>query len=295
MTVSPRASVIVAAYHSARVIGECLEAIRRQSIQDFETIVVNSAPGDGTREIVAGRFPEVRFVEHDTRLLPHAARNRGVEVAAGRLLMFTDADCRPEPDWLAQSLGAIDAGHAVVCGSIEPAERGWFADGVHLCKYSFRLSTLPAGPCRIAGTANASYARSVWAVIGPFDGSCYSGDALLAWSAARHGIRPWFEPRAVVRHVFDHTLGEFWRERRERGVDFVRARARAEGWSTLRLAICVAGFPVLPVIPLARGCRDAVRAGWTMPCLWTMPVQIVGHVGWSLGEAQGALAMLLAR
>jgi len=291
---APRVSVIIAAYHSERVVEGCLAALRKQTFADFETIVVNSSPADRTREIVSRGFPQVRLIESATRLLPHAARNVGVAASSGDLLAFTDADCRPAPDWLEHCVAAQRAGHAALCGSIEPEQTSWFALGVHLCKYSFRLSGLRPRRSAIAGTANACYARELWQRIGPFDGEIFAGDALLGWRAARAGAAPWFEPRAVVRHVFEHSPLEFWRERAARGADFLRARARFEDWSRARLALVALGFPLLALLPLARALGDAIQAGWTARYFWTLPVQVAGHVAWSFGEARAALELLAA-
>ena len=129
MTAAARVSVIIAAYHSDAVIEGCLEALRSQTINDFEVIVVNSSPEDRTRQLVTAHFPEVRFLESMTRLFPHAARNQGVQVAGASLLVFTDADCRGAPDWLERLLEAQIAGHEVVCGSIEPEGTSWFELG----------------------------------------------------------------------------------------------------------------------------------------------------------------------
>jgi len=291
----PQVSVVIAAYHSSGVVEGCLAALRRQTFTDFETIVVNSSPADRTREIVSQRFPEVRLIESATRLFPHAARNAGVAASGGELLAFTDADCRPAPDWLERCVAAWRSGHAVICGSIEPEQLGWFALGVHLCKYSFRLSELRAGPASIAGTANACYARALWQRIGPFDGNIFAGDALLGWRAARAGSVPWFEPRALVRHVFDHSPLEFWRERRERGADFLRTRASAEGWSRPRLLLHACAAPALPILPLARTLGHAFEARWLLRFFATLPIQLAGHLAWSLSEGGAALDLLLAR
>ena len=283
-TVVKHVSVIIAAYHSDGVIEGCLEALRRQTINDFEVIVVNSSPEDRTREIVTTRFPEVRFLENTTRLLPHAARNRGVQVAGGSFLVFTDADCRGAPDWIERLLEAQTKGHEVVCGSIEPEGTSWFELGIHLCKYSFRLSALPGSPCSIAGTANACYSRKVWDAVGPFDGSRFAGDGLLSWRASRHGWKPWFEPRAVVRHRFHPSVADFWRERLERGADFADMRVEFESWSRLRLVAYLVAAPLLPLVPLMRGGRDAFQCGWVRSFISTIPLQLLGHLGWSLGE-----------
>jgi len=286
MKPKPRVSVIIAAYHSDAVIGGCLEALGRQTFRDFEAIVVNSSPEDRTREIACKEFPEVTFLESPTRLLPHAARNRGVQVASGRLLVFTDADCRGAPDWLERLVQAEESGRQVVCGAIEPEGSSWFELGIHFCKYSFRLSSLRGGPCAIAGTANACYSRNVWDVVGPFDGQRFAGDGLLSWRAARRGWQPWFEPRAVVRHVFHPSLTAFWRERKERGTDFARVRTGFEMWSRYRLLAYLIAFPLLPLLQLVRAGRDAISGGWVAVFLSTLPVQYLGHLGWSVGEVR---------
>jgi glycosyltransferase involved in cell wall biosynthesis len=280
------ASVIIAAYHSDTVIEGCLEALRKQTIKDFDVIVVNSSPEDRTREIVTEHFPEAKFMENTTRLLPHAARNLGVQLAGGAYLIFTDADCRGAPDWIERLLEAQTKGHGIVCGSIEPEGTSWFELGIHLCKYSFRLSTLPGGSCTLAGTANACYSRKVWEAVGPFCGDRFAGDALLSWQASREGWKPWFEPRAVVRHRFHPSVVDFWRERVERGTDFADMRVRFEGWSRLRIEAYLAASPLLPLIPLMRGGRDAFKCAWTPLFISTVPLQLLGHIGWSLGEAR---------
>jgi GT2 family glycosyltransferase len=250
---------------------------------------------DQTRQIVTTHFPEVKFFESSTRLLPHAARNQGVLIARGQIFVFTDADCRSAPDWLEQLVRAHATGHEAVCGSIEPSRCGWFEMGVHLCKYSFRLSGLREGKCAIAGTANASYSRRLFDAIGPFDGNRYSGDVLLSWRAACYGCQPWFEPKAIVRHTFQHSNGAFWRERLERGTDYARARTAFEKWSRFRLLAYVFGFPLLPIVQLARGGRDALRCGLGPAFFSTGPLQFLGHLAWSLGELRVHCRLLAKR
>lgn len=273
---SPRWSVIVAAYRSDAVIGACLEALCTQSLPDFEVIVVNSFQRDRTAQIVRRDFPSVRLVDSADRLLPHAARNRGVKEAGGKFLAFTDADCQADPDWLEHLDRAQSAGHDVVCGSIDLEGSGYYARGVHLCKYSFRLSGLPAGPCTIAGTANASYSRKAWARVGPFDGTRFSGDALLSLRAGRSGLQPWFEPKARVRHRFADRFGDFLCERIGRGRDFADMRMGIEDWSRLRAAGYTMAFPFLPCVPLVRSARDASLAGWVGSFAATLPLQYLG-------------------
>ncbi len=291
---TPRASVIVPAWRSQATVAECLESLRGQTIRDHEVILVDSSPDDATAEIVSRRFPEVRLERVPQRLLPHAARNRGAALAGGAALVFTDPDCRARPDWLERLLGAQDDGHQVVLGAVELDGTGRFARGVHLCKFHFLLPGLPSGPRLTAGTANACYTREVWEAVGPFEGDRYAGDGLLSWRAARRGWSPWFAPGAVVAHRYTGSSRALWRERFERGADYGRARAQFEGWSRERLLVHLAAAPMLPGLMAARGLGDALRSGWEERFLSGLPVALMGHAAWCLGEAR-AHAQLVAQ
>jgi glycosyltransferase involved in cell wall biosynthesis len=283
---TPRVSIVIPAFHSDDTIADCLESLRAQTFADFEILVVNSSPETRTTRIVEDRFPEVRFEQAPARLLPHAARNAGVRHARGELLVFTDPDCVARRDWLECLVRAVNDGHALVCGAIEARDHGWFARGVHLCKYSFRLSRLPGGPSSVAGTANACCTREVWNAVGPFEGDRYAGDALFSWRAAGRGWEPWFEPRAIVEHRFTGSLASLWTERLERGHDYGDARVMHEQWSRARATGYLAALPLHLGIVIARTAGQAFASGWGLDCLSTIPVQLVGQAAWIAGEAR---------
>jgi glycosyltransferase involved in cell wall biosynthesis len=281
----PRASVIIPAYHSSRTLGACLDAVSAQTDRDHEVIVVNSSPESWTEALVEG-FSGVRFEQSPHRLLPHAARNRGVQLADGDLLVFTDPDCEPDRDWLECLVSAHERGHGAVAGSIDPGRRDRRSIGMHLVKFHWRLSALPPGPTDLAQTANASYTRSVWERVGPFDGSRFSGDVLLSRLAARAGDRPWFEPRARVRHHQSGGPRTLMRERLLRGGDAAATRVEAERWSKWRIAGYLGAAPLLPALLVARTGRDAARAGLLADFAATLPLQVGAQAAWALGEAR---------
>lgn len=282
---TPRVSIIIPAYHSIETISETLAGLREQTFRDFEVIVVNSSPDDETRRIVEEEFPEAIFEQSPRPLLMHAARNRGVARARGELLVFTDPDCRPKNDWLERLIDARDAGHELVCGALELSDEAkWAERGVHLCKYSFRLSRLRAGATWIAGTGNASCSRNVWNSVGPFDGDRFAGDALFSWRAAARGWQPWFDPSAVVVHHYRGSMSALVRERLHRGDDFAATRIEFEGWSRARAAGYIIAFPAALLKVIARGFSEAVRAKRGRTFLETLPLQFAGHGAWLSGE-----------
>jgi GT2 family glycosyltransferase len=281
----PRVSIVIPAYHSSATLDECLTALRGQTLAEFETVLVNSSPETETEELVRGRFPEVVFEQSATRLFPHAARNRGIELSRGELVVFTDPDCRARPDWLQQLVAAHEAGHPVVGGAMELASDRWFERGAHLTKFSWLLAGLPAGPRWICPSANVLYPRTLLDRLGPLEGDLFCGDAVLAWRAAAAGSPIWFEPRAVVEHRHEGDIPSFFRLRLRRGSEFADARMAFEGWSRGRAAGTAALLPCSVALTLLRAGRDAFRGGWGAYYLATLPVQLAGQAGWCAGEA----------
>ena len=93
----PSVSVIIPAYNAAPTIGKALRALRAQSYAGrLEVVVVDDGSSDETSSIIR-TFPEVRLVVQQNAG-PARARNRGAAEASGYILLFTDADCVPEPD-----------------------------------------------------------------------------------------------------------------------------------------------------------------------------------------------------
>jgi GT2 family glycosyltransferase len=285
VTDPPRVSVIIPAYNSEATIAATLDALERQTFTDFETIVVDSSPGEATARLMADRFPDVTFHHSSERLLPHAARNRGIDLAQGELLVFTDPDCVARADWLDRLVAVHDQGHPVVGGAIE-ADGGWIEQGIHLSKFSAWSGGAPPGVRGDLATANVLWTRSLMERVGPFATDEWSGDTELSWRARADGTELRFEPGALVSHTHETGLLAAWRERFVRGEDFARMRVRIERWSRPRAALHLLAVPLVPALLMARALGRARRAGDLRRAILTAPIQLFAYVGWSLGEGR---------
>jgi len=115
------ASVIVPTYNEERIIGRTLSFICRQSTprSRYEVIIVDGGSKDRTREIAA-KYAD-RVIIQKSRAVG-GARNDGVEVARGRVVVHTDADVVPPEDWLERILSLFGDGVVAVCGPDGPLE-----------------------------------------------------------------------------------------------------------------------------------------------------------------------------
>lgn len=95
----PLVSVITPTFNYGALIGETLDSLRRQTLADWECVVVDDGSTDDTAEVVA-RFARddarFRYVRQANRRQA-AAKNAGLAATAGRYVQFLDADDLIEP------------------------------------------------------------------------------------------------------------------------------------------------------------------------------------------------------
>lgn len=84
-------SVVIPAYNVAEFIGDALNSVKAQDIQDLQIIVVDDGSSDGTADRVAAEHPDVELIRKANGGAA-TARNRGITAARGDYLAFLDAD-----------------------------------------------------------------------------------------------------------------------------------------------------------------------------------------------------------
>ena len=104
----PIISVIIPVYNAEKSLDTCLQSIVEQSVGDLEIICVDDGSTDRSADICRAfqsRDPgRVRFFSGPNRGVS-AARNRGLDAAAGEWIAFCDSDDRADPE-LARSAGS---------------------------------------------------------------------------------------------------------------------------------------------------------------------------------------------
>ncbi len=239
-------SVIVPAWSSKRrdELARCLRAIEAQTLSPLQTIVVV----DHNPELLAwaqDSVPGVTAVENKYDRGVVGARNTGVEIAEGDLVVLTDDDTEAEPSWLENLESCFaDPGVVGVTGELLPkwagAEPRWFPHEFYWvfgCSYAGLPTEL--APVRNPIAANMAVRREAIQEIGGFRPGVppreirYRGRVIAGGHALEDtelGIRigqrwpqmGWlYQPDATVFHSVDEeqaTLGYLTRRSFEEGM-----------------------------------------------------------------------------
>jgi glycosyltransferase involved in cell wall biosynthesis len=276
--------VVVPVYNGVKTLPECLVALQKQTLaaRRYEVVVVDDGSTDGSAD-AASRF-DVRVVRRKHRGAA-AARNAGIAATRGDVVLFTDADCAPAPDWIEQMIAPLADGVTVgVKGVYRTRQAGLVSRFVQL-EYQDKYDRMVARDgIDFIDTYSAAYRRSVLLQEGGFDES-FPGAAVedidLSFRLAKRGHRMAFNPRAIVYHHHPTALLHYVRRKVRYGYwrvpVYARYPTKLKGDShtptVIKLQLGLVGLmavltPMALVIP-------ALRVVWlglaAASCLSTLP------------------------
>jgi glycosyltransferase involved in cell wall biosynthesis len=217
----PVISVVVPCRGQARELEGCLRGLHGQLVEfPYEVIVVDAA-ADPEVAAVAEGFPKARLVRDASGLLAGEARNLGAEQARGRYLAFLDADCVPEPAWLAAVLSALREGKTRIVGGAVLDRFPFHPVAVpdNLLQFVDFSAGRPAGPLSHFPSCNFAVERAAFQELGGFPRGVPFGEDVLFSGAAE---KKWpggasFVPAMRVRHLGRTGLRAFWRHQTDFG------------------------------------------------------------------------------
>lgn len=187
------ASVIICTYNRGDSLRDTLNAIlalKPPSCLVWEILVVDNNSPDHTRSVVeeaqrncpdsphSTGHPKLRYEFESKQGLSHA-RNHGITYARGEVLLFTDDDVLPEPDWLQTTLEGLKHHQADACGGYiapiwEVPPPDWLTERFYgfLAVRTDREDDYPiTSPSQAPFGANMAFRRQVFDRVGLFDTS----------------------------------------------------------------------------------------------------------------------------
>lgn len=219
--------IIIPNYNGAALLAPCLDALRRQTRQDFCVVVVDDGSTDDSCALLARFYPEVQVIARSHNRGLAVAVNAGFHATGGEYVVLLNNDTEAHPRWLEQLIGALERfpDYAFAASKLLLFDRRMY---VHSAGDFYRVDGVPGnrgvwsldqgqfdaieevfGPC--AGAA--AYRRSALDALAE-DGQVldedlvmYCEDVDLNLRARLHGFRTLFVPQAVVYHRLSATGG----------------------------------------------------------------------------------------
>lgn len=113
---TPSVSIIIPCYNCAHFIERCINSLRKQTFTDFEIIAVNDGSKDSTAEILQKLATEEERLQviNQPNAGVSAARNRGLDIARGKYIVFCDADDFVDENYISIFFDNSDADSTLV-------------------------------------------------------------------------------------------------------------------------------------------------------------------------------------
>lgn len=112
----PLVSVITPAYNSERFIGETIDSVLAQTLEDWEMIIVDDCSTDRTFEIIkryAAKEPRIKARRLSENSGAAIARNEAIRQSRGRYIAFLDSDDQWFPEKLEVQLDFMKENNAI--------------------------------------------------------------------------------------------------------------------------------------------------------------------------------------
>jgi GT2 family glycosyltransferase len=219
----PLASIILVNWNGAAHLPTCLDSLRRQTVRNFEIILVDNHSHDNSLELLARDFPEVKVIALQENRGFAGGSNIGIKQAQGEIVVLLNNDTEVDPHWLEEVLAAFerhpeagsvaskmklfdqrDTFHTTgdfYCIDGIPGNRGvWEIDRGQYDREEYAFS---------ACGGSAAYRRSMLDQIGLLDEDFFFSceDVDLGWRAQLAGWKCVYAPKAVVYHKLKATGG----------------------------------------------------------------------------------------
>ncbi len=208
-------SVIVPFLNEEKLIDRCLNSLLQQEFEkrDYELIFIDNGSSDRSPEIVR-KYPVTLL--HEPRQDPYLARNRGIQMARGQFIAFTDSDCIVDRHWLTHLYQSFKTSNAdIVIGRLLYPSPTPISLECHEQYYHIKIKDI----CENKRTqyyyghaGNMAILTSVFKQVGLFSGMPIVGDTAIIHKLIQQqpGANIIYEQRAKAIHAevthFGHYL-----------------------------------------------------------------------------------------
>ncbi len=197
----PSVSVIVPCHNLARYLPAAVRSVQRQTLTDWEIIIVDDASPDETQQVandLAASDDRIRVVTNERNLYLAGTLNKGISEAVGRYILPLDADNMIAPETLQALADALDSNRRVdiaygaakfVLEDGATPDPSVAPDGVSGWPRDFSYREQIQHRNQIPSTC--MYRRTVWETTGGYRERCRTAEDADFWTrATSFGFKP---------------------------------------------------------------------------------------------------------
>lgn len=210
----PLLSVVVPSHERPLRLRWLLNALAEQTLEPaaFEVIVAHDSRGPATDSLLATHPLAAAGILRALAFAPGSAgpaqkRNAAWRTARAAHVLFTDDDCRPPREWLAQALAAVRAHPAAIVQGPTAIDPDELVVKLHAPHARTQVVELAGDqPSIWAQTCNIAYPRAVLEACGGFDEAlpvAAGEDTDLAWRAREAGTPMRAAPAMLTYHCVE--------------------------------------------------------------------------------------------
>ena len=209
-------SIVVPARDASRLIADCVHALLSQEECpfSFEVLVVDDGSSDDTAAVARQAGARVLSISPSG---PAAARNRGVAVTTGDIVVFTDADCVPDPGWLSRMVAPFADSEVTATKGVYRTEQRSLAARFVQQEYESRYRRMSGRESiDFIDTYAAAFRRDRFVEAGGFDENFPGAsveDQEFSFRYSRLGGHMLFVEDAVVLHRHADTPWKYFRKK----------------------------------------------------------------------------------
>lgn len=226
------ASVVIPSWNGQKFLRTCLNSLKRQTLKNFEVIIVDNGSTDNSLEYLRRYFPDYRVIALDKNYGFARAVNEGIKASKSDKIILLNNDTESDPKYL----------EYLVKASLKHPQVGFIAakminfydrsridsagDALDVVGHSYNIglgqkddgSFDEEGECFMATGGGSLFRKKMFNKVGLFDEDffTYMEDVDLCLRAQLRGFKGWYEPRAICYHIRKGTSSriisktEYW-------------------------------------------------------------------------------------
>jgi GT2 family glycosyltransferase len=219
----PLVSIVILNWNGEAVLPRCLQAVKNQTFEDYEIIVIDNASEDNAMDGIEAHWPGIKTIQLKSNLGFAAANNLAAEQARGLWLAFLNNDAFPHPEWLEHLVQAAEKNRGFLFFSsmliqannpnlvesagdiLHTSASAWHRDNNNKIEHMPATADQVFSPCAAAGF----YDRESFLAAGGFDPDYFSHheDVDLGFRLRLAGLRCLHVPNAQAAHIGSASFG----------------------------------------------------------------------------------------